>query len=235
MSKMNKLEEKINYYFKNKLLLEEALTHPSTNRKNRNGTQFNYEKLEFLGDSILSSIIAEYLIKHNKIDNEGDLSKKKAYFVSTIVLSKIAKDELCLNKYIIMSNGEEKTGGRNRVSNLENSLEAIIGAIFVDSNFDTAKEIVLKLWQKTFKENIHKSQKMELQELTQKYYKVLPNYNTKEIKNLETNESSFICELTIQNTDFMVIGSGKTKKEAEEKSAEKMVKKITEILINNIF
>ena len=226
MSKISELEEKINYHFKDKLLLEEALTHPSTNRKNRNGTKFNYEKLEFLGDSILSSIIAEYLIKHNKIDSEGDLSKKKAYLVSTVVLSKIAKDELCLNKYMIMSDGEEKTGGRNRKSNLENSLEAIIGAIFLDSNFDTVKEIALKLWEKTFKENIHKSQKMELQELTQKYYKVLPDYSIREVKNFETNESNFICELTIKNTNFSVVATGKSKKEAEEKTAEEMVKMI---------
>ena len=91
MSKISELEEKINYYFKDKLLLEEALTHPSTNRKNRNGTKFNYEKLEFLGDSILSSIIAEYLIKHNKIDSEGDLSKKKHILYPLLFFPRLQK------------------------------------------------------------------------------------------------------------------------------------------------
>ncbi|MDR2748334.1 MAG: ribonuclease III, partial [Bifidobacteriaceae bacterium] len=168
----------LNYTFRDTNLLREALTHPSTSKKGKNGTKFNYERFEFLGDSILSSVIVEYLIKNHEFENEGDLSKRKAFLVSAKTICKIAKEKVFLDKFILISEGERNDGGATKTSNLENCMEAVIGAIFLDSDFNTVKKVILDLWldlDAEFKE-APQSPKMRLQEWSQKYLKILPQY-----------------------------------------------------------
>jgi ribonuclease III len=178
MKTFKDLCDNLKYVFKNEGLLEEALTHPSVLKTKNNGTRFNYEKLEFLGDAILSAVVSEYLVKNHQYENEGDLSKRKAFLVSADTIYKIAKDKVRLDEFIIMSDGEENSGGRKKISNLEDCMEAVIGAIFLDSNFETVKGVILNLWPDVDSSlsEVPQPPKMELQEWSQKHLKRLPQY-----------------------------------------------------------
>ena len=220
---MEELEKILNYNFKNKELLKEALTHPSlsVNKKIK-----NYERLEFLGDSILSMVIIEYLYKKYKNEKEGQLSKRKSYLVSKDILSNIARN-MNIGKYIIMTKGEEKSGGRDNKNNLENVMEAIIGAIYLDSNIYTVRKFILNIWEPIDKEEKtpHNDPKTKLQEWSQKIYKQTPEY--KLIKEEETadNRKIFYIKLTLPN-GINLKDSGYNIKEIEEKLAQNMLKTI---------
>lgn len=220
---MEELEKILNYNFKNKELLKEALTHPSlsVNKKIK-----NYERLEFLGDSILSMVIIEYLYKKYKNEKEGQLSKRKSYLVSKDILSNIARN-MNIGKYIIMTKGEEKSGGRENKNNLENVMEAIIGAIYLDSNIYTVRKFILNIWEPIDKEEKtpHNDPKTKLQEWSQKIYKQTPEY--KLIKEEETadNKKIFYIKLTLPN-GVNLKDSGYNIKEIEEKLAQNMLKTI---------
>lgn len=222
---LEEFEKNIGYTFKNKTLLAEALTHPSTAQKRADGTKFNYERLELLGDSVLSTIITEYLLIHHRMENEGELSKRRALLVSTETLYKIAKEKVHLDKYIIISKGEETSDGRTRTSNLENCMEAVIGAMFLDSSFERAKQFVIDLWKDVEVQviDVPKPPKMELQEWTQEYLKILPEYKITEIKN--GNNSIFKCELALEGFNT-VHTEGTNKKSAEKQAALEMLQQI---------
>lgn len=204
------LEIKLNYLFKNKKLLEEALTHPSMSY-NSKMKHFNYERLEFLGDSILSMIINEYLFKIHARETEGELSKRKAFLVSKDTLYKIAKD-IGIGKFIIMTCGEEQCGGRENVNNLENVLEAIIGAVYLDGGFEIVKNFILSNWIDIDKEKIMapKDPKTELQEIVQKKFKVLPEYKLLKTE-IDGNKQIFYVSLTIPKYKSIELSGGNVK------------------------
>lgn len=214
------LENIINYKFKNKKLLEEALTHPSTSFDKKK-KRFNYERLEFLGDSILSAIIIEYLFKKHVNEAEGELSKRKSFLVSKHTLYNIAKN-LNLGKFMILSNGEEQCGGRENINNLENIMESIIGAIFIDSNFDTTKNFILNIWTKLDEKKLKPPEdpKTELQNWTQKHFKKLPEYRI--LKTGDSKTPYFLIELKV-NKYKAIQDNGRSIKEVKEKLAKKML------------
>ncbi len=214
------LEKIIGYKFKEEKLLKEALTHPSTSH-NKGQKRFNYEILELLGDSVLSCVIINYLIKKYKNETEGQLSKRKAFLVSKQTISDISR-KLNIGDFMILSKGEEQCGGRSNINNLENVLEAIIGAVFLDSNFVTTQKFVLDIWSR-FDEwtvNIPIDPKTELQEWTQKHFKVLPNY-----KLLKSKADSFTVGLAVPGYD-PIIGIGASIKETEFNLARIMLENI---------
>lgn len=215
------LENNLNYFFKNKKLLEEALTHPSMSAKQKK--RFNYQRLEFLGDSILSFVIAEYLFKKFPDETEGFLSKKKAVLVSKYTLSEIAKS-IQLGNFLILTKGEEKTGGRENINNLEDTIESIIGGVFLDSNIEIAKNLILRLWDNFLNLDLIDSYKTELQEWTQKYYKTLPSYTIEKIEIIDKLEI-FTIKLTVANLDSITL-SGHNTKHIEKELAKQMLKKI---------
>ncbi|MBM5782923.1 MAG: ribonuclease III, partial [Pelagibacterales bacterium] len=159
-------ENKICYQFSNLALLEEALTHPSLSKENKNKP--NYQRLEFLGDKVLSLVISDFLMKKYKNESEGDLSKRQAVLVSGDTLSRIAI-EIGLDNVLQVSKGEENLGGKTNKRNLENSLEALIGAIYLDSNYDKAKEFITKFWHNFLENEITppKDSVSQLQEIVQ--------------------------------------------------------------------
>lgn len=217
-----KLEKILNYNFRNKSLLQEALTHPSMSFNQKH--IFNNERLEFLGDNVLSLVIGEYLFKTFPNEEEGKLSNKKHFLVSKEVLSNIAK-EINLGNYLILSNGEESTHGRENINNLENAMEAVIGAVFLDSSFETAKNMILKLWEKLLKSHIEKDSKTALQELTQKKFKCLPEY--KLIKTEIINKLDiFTIELSINGYKEKLTMNGTNIKNIEKELAKEMLLKL---------
>jgi len=143
MSERNfeEFEKKINYSFKNKNLLKCALTHKTYAFEAKNPIEFN-ERLELLGDSILSFMVAEQLYKGNRYFSEGELTRRRAIFVNNKFLGKKAK-ELDLGKFILLGKGEKNQNGHKNPTNLANALEALIGAVYLDSNIKTVRNFIL--------------------------------------------------------------------------------------------
>jgi len=135
-----KLEKKINYKFKNKELLKNALTHKTFAFEADTPLEFN-ERLEFLGDSILGFLVAEQLYKSNRYFSEGELTRRRSTLVKNSFLAKRAK-ELELGNYIFFGRGEKKQNGDKNPTNNANALEALIGAIYLDSDLKTVKKFI---------------------------------------------------------------------------------------------
>jgi len=206
------------YNFRDENLLKMALTHPSLN--NKNPQNFNYERLEFLGDKVLSLVIGEYLMNKFPNENEGNLSKRHASLVAGATLAQIAT-KINLPEMIILSFGEQKIGGNQNKNNLENALEALIGAIYLDANFEEAKKFILNFWQEFFDKNILPPQDCitKLQELIQAKLKKLPKYFTEKKGGLD-HQPIFISTLEIEGLNQKFCAEGKSKKEAQKNVAQ---------------
>jgi ribonuclease III len=136
------LEQRLDYQFRNHGLLRQALTHPSLGHEKQRYHDDN-QRLEFLGDAVLQLVITEYLYAHFPREQEGRLTKLRARLVSRDALTAHAQS-LDLGRHLLMGRGEEASGGRSRASTLADAFEAIVGAIYLDSAFVTAREFVLK-------------------------------------------------------------------------------------------
>ena len=139
---MSPLEERISYKFRNSLLLAEALTHPSLSHETQH-YHFDNQRLEFLGDAVLQLVITEYLFRYFGGEAEGQLTKLRSRLVSRETLKTHAA-ALDLGRYLLMGRGEEASGGRSRTSTLADAFEALIGAIYLDSDLETAKKFILE-------------------------------------------------------------------------------------------
>lgn len=214
------LEKKIRVKFKNAKLLEEAFTHKSYAIEH--GTTLCNERLEFLGDSIISAVVAHFLYKRFPQVDEGKLSKMKSQIVSRSNLSLWAAD-MQLGQYLLLSQGEEATGGRKRESLLGNVYEALIGAIFLDQGFSRAQRLVLRQLAKR-KRIIENDFKSKLQEIIQKKYKVTPLY-TVVAESGPDHAKIFTLEVRV-NKKVLGSGEGRSKKEAEQMAAKEALKSI---------
>ena len=138
---MEKLEEKIGYSFKDKSLLQTALTH-SSYANEKHDRSLSYERLEFLGDSILGLVTAEFLYSHEPALPEGRMTRLRAELVCEASLKKIA-EELGIGEYMRLGKGEERSGGRSRASILADMVESVIAAIYLDSGMDAARSFII--------------------------------------------------------------------------------------------
>lgn len=183
--KNTRLMQRLGYSFENSLLLERALTHRSVKVT-------NYERLEFLGDSLLGMIIAQYLYHHYPKENEGRLTRMRATLVRQETLGKIAKD-LQLGGHLILSVGELKSGGHHRESILADVVEAIIAAIYLDSqDFQLVNQLVLQWYQPYLNDLAEPEQlkdpKTRLQEYLQARRQALPVYEVLHIQGDAPNQ-----------------------------------------------
>jgi len=220
---MRKLEEKISYSFKNKDLLKQAFTHPSLSRSGK--ISGNYERLEFLGDSVLSLSIAEILYNRYPEEAEGELARRRAYLVSRDCVAKAAA-EIGIGEYLQLAGGEENIGGRLNPANLENAMEALLGAIFLDGGLAPAKALVANFWEDALKEMLipPSSPKSELQEYIQKQGKGLPEYRI-----ISSTGPSHKPEFTIEVSAegyAPETGTATSRKAAENIAAENMLRKL---------
>lgn len=221
------LLKKIGYKFKNKMYLKEALTHRSYSNETERGKRFNNEKLEFLGDAILNLITTEYIYELYEKKTEGELAKLKSQIISEPVFSTIASD-IELGEYLYLSNGEIMSGGRNRRSILGDAFEALIGAIFKDSDYYTAKNVALKF----LLGKINKLEEIEgtgdyktvLQEFVQGRYKKMPEYKLLGTKGPDHDKVFEIC--VRWNNKIYGVGVGRSKKEAEKHAAKEALEKL---------
>ncbi len=221
------LEDRIGYKFKNPSLLLQAITHSSYANEMKMRKESNNERLEFLGDAVLELVTSEYVFERYNDLSEGDLTKLRAGMVCEQALSSCAK-ELNIGEYLLLGKGEDISGGRMRDSILSDALEAIIGAIYLDGGFTSAKEFVQKniLNQIEDKELFFDS-KTILQEMVQNEnnkqkirYKLIseegPDHN-----------KSFTIALYVGNKQYGC-GVGRTKKAAEQEAALQAIKKLQE-------
>lgn len=224
---IKKLEKILKVEFVDKELLKTAITHSSyANQKN---IKYN-ERLEFLGDSVLQIIISEYLFLNYENKSEGELSKKRSLIVCENSLFKIAK-KWQLGEYILMSKGEEITGGRTRVSILADCVEAVIASIYLDKGFQFAKDFVLtnfyKIVDMAMKDQIILDYKTRLQEVLQKNGDVDIKYDLLKFEGPPHRRKFYIS--VIFNGVLRGEGSGFSKKEAEQDAAQTALKSIGEI------
>ncbi|MCI7223851.1 MAG: ribonuclease III [Fusobacterium gastrosuis] len=225
MKNLLDLEHKLNYYFNDRSLLKNALLHKSFGNENRKYKNINNERLELLGDAVLGLIIAEYLYKYKKA-NEGILARIKSMVVSEPVLAKISRN-LKVGEYLMMSKGEEMTGGRNRDSILGDAFEAILGAIYLDAGFEEAKNFVLNHMEK-YIDHIEENEeiidyKTLLQEYVQKHFKIFPEY---QVIGESGPDHLKEFEISVRVGEHLGIAKARNKKKAEQLSAKDLCKKL---------
>lgn len=217
---MKSIESKLEYQFHDSNMLRQALTHPSAPEVQR-GDQKDYETLEFLGDTVLCLVITEWLLEVYNTETEGSLAKRRAGLICRETLGDIAQS-LQLGDDLIMNEGEASSGGRENISNLENVMEAVIGAIYLDGGIDSVKPFIKKHWDSY----IHRSRlpsdpKTELQEFVQAQSKPVPNYTVLS-KEGPPHSPVFTVEVSVDGVTS-TIGTGRTKRIAERKAAQKML------------
>lgn len=224
------LEKKIGYTFKKKAIIKEAITHKSFAHENpKEATSFN-ERLEFLGDTVLSLTISEYLFRAYPNLSEAELSRLRAYAVKESTLAKVAEG-LNLGRYLLLGKGEELTGGRKKPSILANTFEALIGAIYIDGGLKKVNDFILKNLRsrvdETIKREVIFDYKSKLQEVSQERFGVLPRY----VIHRETgpeHDKTFEVKVYIKDEVYGT-GKGKSKKTAQQLAASAGLRKLKEI------
>ncbi len=223
------LERGLGYSFLNGTLLAEALTHKSYYHENPSTAGSYNERLEFIGDSVLSLVVVEYLFAHPRKFTESEMSKIKSYLVRGSLLSELAAG-ISLGRYLLLGKGEDETGGRTKRSLLANAMEAIIGAVYLDGGYEAVKRVILGLFGERIESVIDSGEyinyKTELQEVSQMRFGVLPEYRIVE-QTGEEHRKTFTIEVFISGERFGR-GTGKNKKEAQTAAAKEAMELLKE-------
>jgi ribonuclease-3 len=225
---LDELERKIGYRFSSMDCLIEALTHRSTLGDRKPGEQsMTYERLEFLGDSVLALITSDHLVRTYPDDNEGQLTKKKSLLVSKSVLSKKA-EEIGIKEHIILSENASRGKVADQDSVQTAALEAVIGAIYLDGGMDEARNFIegkiLNDLEDLLDHRDHINYKSILQEWTQSKHRSYPSYRVKSTTGPE-HDKIFTVEVLV-NGRGVGKGRGKNKKDAEQMAAKEALERL---------
>lgn len=226
--KFTSLQENLNYKFKDSNLLELAMTHSSYANEHKMDIVDNNERLEFLGDAILNLIVSQYLYKKYPNHPEGELTKIRAKVVCESSLAYAAK-KIDVGKFLLLGKGEEATGGRDRESILADAAEAIVGAIYMDSDLEATNFVLLSNFEADIvhavaKGNLFIDYKTELQEIIQKNGESTMEYIVTKEVGPDHNKRFYMNVLV----DDKIIGTGlgKNKKDAEQMAAKEALIKL---------
>lgn len=218
---LRRIQNVIGYEFKHCGYLELALSHRSLGNANN-------ERLEFLGDSLLNCVIAEYLYNHFPKLKEGQMSRLRAGLVRGSTLSEVAR-EFGLGEFILLGPGELKSGGFRRDSILADAVEAIIGAIYLDSHFESCKGVILSWFKDRLlslpKNGIPKDSKTRLQEFLQSRQRVLPVYEVDSISG-EAHKQTFSVICSLEADSIVTQGIGPSRRIAEQEAARQALIKL---------
>ncbi len=219
-----RLADRIGHRFNDPTLLDAALTHRSVSGSRNN------ERLEFLGDALLSLVIADELHARVPDADEGDLSRLRASLVRRSTLAEIAR-EIELGEWLSMGSGELKSGGHRRASTLADALEALFGAVYRDAGFDATRRVVVELFRSRL-ENLPnaaslKDAKTRLQEVLQSRSLALPDYAVVEVSG-RAHESRFEVVCRIDALGIEAHGAGSSRKRAEQRSAQRALERLTD-------
>lgn len=224
---LEELALRLSYRFNDNGILEQALVHRSFLNEKADQNIKNNERLEFLGDAVLSTAISHLLIEKFPDADEGMLSKFRARLVNENTLAKLAAD-IELGRFLLLGKGEEITGGRGKSSILSDAYEAVIAAVYLDGGFEAAFPLVSRQFSNLIDEvsvtEISRDYKTELQEQTQELFKVAPIYELISETGPEHNKV-FEVEVLIKGERFGK-GQGKAKKEAEQRAAMETLEKL---------
>lgn len=218
---LERLCRRLKYTFQNPAYLRQALTH-------RSAGSDNYERFEFLGDSILSFVIANELFRHFPLQSEGQLSRLRSFLVKGEMLAEIAK-ELSLGDFLYLGQGELKSGGFRRASILADALEAVFAAIFLDGGFQEAQEVILHLYQSRLQDpNLNdclKDAKTQLQEYLQAEKYALPEYTLTKVVGDE-HDQIFYVTCSVAGIHKTTHGEGPNRRKAEQLAARSLLKQL---------
>ena len=224
---LENLEKTIGYNFKDKMLLKQALTHSSYANEQKIRKNKDYERLEFLGDAVLELVTSEFLFHDNPQMPEGKLTKMRSSLVCEPSLAGCAK-EIHLGDYLLLGKGEEATGGRFRESIISDVMEALIGALYLDGGFSSAKDFIHCFILKDYKNRIlFYDSKTVLQEMIQTKPHQNLVYDLLEEKGPDHNKE-FVVQAVL-NGQKIGYGVGKTKKAAEQQAAYEAILSIKEM------
>ncbi len=221
-----KLENRIGVKFKNKDILEQAFTHRSFLNENRNLTRGHNERLEFLGDAVLELATTVFLYHKYPGKTEGDLTSLRSSLVNTISISETAV-ELGFNEFLFLSKGEEKDNGRARQYILANTFESVVGAIFLDQGYEAACDFIKAFLMPKIDHIVANGSwvdaKSRLQEISQDKFSMTPVYET--VKEFGPDHNKTFTVTVIYGGGLTEEGSGKSKQEAEQEAARKVLVK----------
>jgi ribonuclease-3 len=212
------LDKTLHYRFRDKGLLAQALTHRSANGRNN-------ERLEFLGDAVLDFVVSDALFRLRPDADEGDLTRLRAALVKDTSLAQIAA-ELGIGEHLILGSGERKTGGHRRASILADALEAIFGAVYLDSGFEAARAIVDRIFAPRLGALPDAAElrdpKTRLQEWLQARKLALPLYELADVSG-EGHEQQFVVTCSVSELSQTTNGTGSSRREAEQIAARHML------------
>jgi ribonuclease III len=222
------LERSVDYHFRDRGLLEHALTHTSRANEDVSGGVIDNESLEFLGDAVLGFVVADMLFQRFPQYTEGQKSKIKAALVSTASLAQLA-ERLNLGAHLLLGRGEEKTGGRRKQALLADGFEALIAAIYLDGGIEHARAFILRSVEELLDEIEHpdfvaRDFKSALQEKLQSQGVALPEYRIAGESGPD-HHKLFLVELRVQGA-VLARASGRNKKEAEQQAAKAALEKL---------
>lgn len=224
---MQELEKKLNYTFRNPALLSEALSHSSYANEHRSAGLRSNERLEFLGDSVLGFVTAEFLFVQHPDLPEGDLTRIRAALVCEQSLYEVAQ-KLELGRYLKLGRGEEAGGGRTRTSILADATEAVFAAVYLDGGISEASALIHRILLDVEKEAIveerRRDYKTALQELIQRQADQVLTYRMIGEEGPDHNKT-FLAEVQLNGVQVGT-GSGHSKKEAEQSAAKAALKKL---------
>ena len=221
------LRETLGYSFNNEELFEQALKHRSFLPITQENRIYSNERLELLGDSVLGLVVVEFLFKKYPEKEEGDLTSMKSLIVSRRILARISR-AIRLGQFILVSESEEKSGGRSRASINSDALEAVIGAIYIDGGLEKAREFIhekiLSNSEEIISRELHQNFKSMLLEYSQSRNLGLPYYHVQSVDGPD-HEKIFTIEVKIQDT---VLGRGvaNSKKRAEQLAAREALRNL---------
>jgi ribonuclease-3 len=222
------LEQRLGYRFRDRGLLEHALTHRSKAHEDPSGGVFDNESLEFLGDAVLGMVVAEALFRTFPSFTEGQKSKVKSAIVSTASLAELAEN-LGLGEHMILGRGEEKTGGRRKQALLADTCEALLAAVYLDGGLDAARDFILRELGDAIEDArrpdyFGRDHKSALQEQLQALGRPLPVYRIAGEVGPD-HRKLFHVEVVV-GADVLAQGAGRTKKDAEQEAAKAALAKL---------
>ncbi len=223
---LSEFERNLGYDFTNKRLLLQAFVHRSYLNENRDFSEPHNERLEFLGDSVLGLIVAEFLYQNFPEEPEGELSRLRSLLVEAGICAQYAL-KLGIEQFLLLSRGERRNDGRGRASILANALEALLGAIYLDGGFENARRVFLSIFQPDLEAILHQplvNWKAMLQDWTQKRYQKTPTYRILEESGPEHQKIFRVA--VFMEEELLGEGEGASKKQAEQAAAEAAVKKV---------
>lgn len=218
---LDRLCRRLNYQFQKPAVLKQALTHCSVGSD-------NYERFEFLGDSILSFVIAHQLFNQFPLQSEGQLSRLRSFLVKGEMLAEIAK-ELSLGDFLYLGQGELKSGGFRRASILADALEAVFAAIFLDGGIAAAQDVILGLYRSRLDDpNLNdclKDAKTQLQEYLQAEKYSLPEYTLTKVEGDE-HDQIFYITCAVEGIKQISYGNGPNRRKAEQLAARSLLEQL---------